>query len=284
MSKISVVMSVYNSEKYVSEAIESVLKQSFDDFEFIIVNDGSTDNTAEIIRSFPDNRILMIDKEHNYIDSLNAGMKKASGKYIARMDSDDIMHIDRLKIQNMIMDEEPSVTVCCSSMITFGNNIPKGAFLQFVAGVIENPIIQLLNGNIISNPTAMIRKNFLDKHTLQYENYPYAEDYKLWVEIAKKGGLFYSESQPLLHYRISETQIGNTKKEEQQRTTYQIKQEIIQELISRNQVGYPDLLILSETMNRLAEQKIILQEDIFRFFYSLFYKNKNNLKIEIDNL
>lgn len=284
MSKISVVMAAYNSEQYISEAIESVLKQSFDDFEFIIVNDGSTDNTVNIIRSFSDKRILLIEKEHNYIESLNAGMKKASGMYIARMDSDDIMHIDRLKIQNTIMDEESSITVCCSSMITFGDNISKGSLFQMAVGIIEHPLIQFVNGNMISNPTAMIRKDFLDMHALQYVNYPYAEDYKFWIEIAKRGGIFYTESQPLLYYRISETQISNTRKEKQQNISYQIKQEIIRDLICQNQTDYPDLSILLKTMNRLDDQKIISPNDTIRFFFNLFWKNKNNLKIEVNEL
>lgn len=79
---ISVVMPTYNAEKYVAEAIESVLNQTFNNFEFIIVDDGSTDSTKSIIQSFKDNRIKLIENEHNFIASLNIGINNASGKYI----------------------------------------------------------------------------------------------------------------------------------------------------------------------------------------------------------
>ena len=127
MSKISVVMPTYNASKYVSEAIESTLKQSFFDFEFIIVDDGSTDNTREIIRSYDDNRIKLVENEHNFIGSLNKGLELAGGKYIARMDADDIMHIDRLKIQYSIMEAKPEIDICSAWMAPFGDNIPKGS-------------------------------------------------------------------------------------------------------------------------------------------------------------
>ena len=112
MCEISVVMPVYNSGKYVNEAIRSVLAQSFDDFEFIIVDDGSTDNTQSIIHSFVDTRIKFIQNKHDFIGSLNRGMSSATGKYVARMDADDIMHIDRLKIQHAVMQRHSEITIC----------------------------------------------------------------------------------------------------------------------------------------------------------------------------
>ncbi|MGL5227941.1 MAG: glycosyltransferase family 2 protein [Bacteroidales bacterium] len=87
-----------------------------------MVDDGSTDDTKDIIRSFTDNRIKLICNEHDFIGSLNLGLKESSGKYIARMDADDIMHPDRLKIQYNIMEEEPEITVSGSWIIVFGEN------------------------------------------------------------------------------------------------------------------------------------------------------------------
>lgn len=98
-------MAVYNGEKYITAAIKSVLNQTFGNFEFIIMDDGSTDGTLDIINSFKNKRILLIKNKHNYINTLNTGLEKASGKYIARMDADDIMHIDRLSIQYAIMEK-----------------------------------------------------------------------------------------------------------------------------------------------------------------------------------
>lgn len=123
MRKISVVMPTYNAEKYVEEAIKSVLNQTFDDFEFIIVDDGSMDNTVPIIRSFNDKRIKLIENKHDFIDSLNLGIENASSKYLARMDADDIMFNERLAIQYSIMEEESEITVCSSWMKALGENI-----------------------------------------------------------------------------------------------------------------------------------------------------------------
>ena len=92
MPKISVVMPAYNAEKYIGEAIESILNQTFKDFEFIIINDGSVDHTKEIIREYNDPRIVLLenDKNRGIVLSLNKGLDAATGKYIARMDADDI--------------------------------------------------------------------------------------------------------------------------------------------------------------------------------------------------
>lgn len=113
---ISVVMPVYNGEKYLRECIDSVLAQTFTDFEFIIVDDGSTDSTESIIKSYTDDRVVYIKKEHNGIsEALNLGIRRAIGLYIARMDADDMMYPNRLEVQYKFMCEHPEY-----DMITAG--------------------------------------------------------------------------------------------------------------------------------------------------------------------
>ena len=89
--KVTIMMVVHNGEKYIYDCMESISKQTFSDFELLIVNDGSTDRTREIILSFKDSRIKLIDNTHDYIDSLNIGLNESNGEYIARIDADDIM-------------------------------------------------------------------------------------------------------------------------------------------------------------------------------------------------
>ncbi len=121
-------MSAYNVEKYIAESINSILRQSFRDFELIIVNDGSTDRTQSVIDSFDDKRLIkIVNPRHDFIESLNTGMATAKGKYVARMDADDIMHVDRLRIQHALMEENPEITVCTSWLTPFGEGIAKGA-------------------------------------------------------------------------------------------------------------------------------------------------------------
>lgn len=146
MAAVTVLMPAYNASKYVAEAIESVLKQSFEDWELIIVDDGSTDNTVDIIRSYTDSRIRLICNEHDFIGSLNLGLQEATGKYIARMDADDIMHPDRLKIQYNIMEEESEITVCGSWVKIFSENRPPILPVS-LNGRLDNIYLYLLKQN-----------------------------------------------------------------------------------------------------------------------------------------
>lgn len=270
MSEISVVMSVYNGGGHIAAAIDSTLNQSFGDFEFIIVDDGSTDDTVSIIRTFDDKRIKLIQNNHNYIDSLNVGINYASGEYIARMDADDIMHVDRLKIQHAIMKEELGITVCGTWMRRFGANISSDNLVGKVSGLIENPLIRFTQGDCIANPTSMIRTAFLREHKLQYENYAYAEDFKFWTEIAKLGGQFYIDSQPLLYYRISESQVSVLKANEQKQTTDLIIREILEFLIMQRSIEYPELKMSFETLEVLSNKGLIAKQEIINLFQNIF--------------
>ena len=284
MSKISIVMPVYNAEKYVSEAIESVLQQSFEDFEFIIVDDGSTDKTLSIIHSYKDKRINLIQNSHNFINSLNIGLNAATSKYIARMDADDRMHIDRLKIQYNRLEESPQITVCGSWMVSFGEHIPLGGLVRSVPGFIEYPLLHLLRDNVFFHPTIMLRTDFLRQHKLQYnEKYIYAEDYKLWFEIAKCRGLFYIETQALLYYRYSDSQVSLKKEEEQKKVFKQVRKEILDYLIALNQKQYPSLSDMNRATSNARQEHLLDEADIFNFFYALFMNNKQILEIGRSN-
>ncbi|MCP8319033.1 MAG: glycosyltransferase, partial [Candidatus Methylarchaceae archaeon HK01B] len=111
--KITILMSVYNGEKYLREAIDSILNQTFKDFEFLIINDGSTDRTVEILRSYHDSRIKIITNEKNMglTKSLNKGLKIARSEYVARMDADDISYPRRLEVQYEYMKKNPDVGI-----------------------------------------------------------------------------------------------------------------------------------------------------------------------------
>lgn len=116
---VSVVMPVYNVEKYIDEAIASILNQTFSDFEFIIVDDGSTDNTWDILQTYTDERIILLRNEINIgnYPSRNRGIRVAKGKYIAVMDGDDIVMPDRLEKQYCYLDEHPDLTALGSNFL-----------------------------------------------------------------------------------------------------------------------------------------------------------------------
>ena len=227
-------MPAYNAEQYICKAIDSILCQSFTDFECLIIDDGSTDSTRDIIRSYDDERIVLIENKHDFIGSLNLGLETARGKYIARMDADDMMHVDRMKIQYTIMEEYPDIVICGTWMNNFGLNLQANNIVGTVSGLIENPILKFMKGNFLYHPTVMIRTAFLREHALKYEKYLYAEDFKLWTEVAKLSGQFYIENQPLLYYRISDNQVSNKNSKEQKTTTEIIITEITEYLIEQN--------------------------------------------------
>ena len=122
---VSVVMAVYNAQKYVSDAIESILCQTYNDFEFIIIEDGSSDESLKIIQSYSDPRIKVIRNKENLklIKSLNLGLQKACGRYIVRMDADDVSRPDRIEKQVNYMESHPDCVLCGTSYRTFGDGV-----------------------------------------------------------------------------------------------------------------------------------------------------------------
>lgn len=198
---VSVVMPAYNAEKYLREAIDSILTQTYDDFEFIIINDGSTDSTKEIILSYSDPRIVYLENEKNsgICVTLNKGLVAARGRYIARMDSDDISLPERFAIQVEYMDKHPEIGVCGSDVIVFGEGIEESVFDQIhssdecSAGLLFNPCL--------AHPSVMINNQIMKQKNLCYEDsYRGLEDFKLWWEFAKISKIG-NINIPLIRYR-----------------------------------------------------------------------------------
>lgn len=200
MPKVSVLMSVYNTkEKFLREAIESILSQTFTDFEFLIVNDGSQNNSEEVILSYKDDRIKYIINEKNLglVGSLNKGLKIAQGEYIARFDADDISLPQRLEKQVKFMDENPNVGLLGTQYESF----PKKRISNLLT---DSKLIKetlLVESNQFGHPTVMIRKSVLDNYNLQYDKRAlHMEDYKMWLDISKVTEIA-NLSEILLHYR-----------------------------------------------------------------------------------
>lgn len=265
---VSIVMPVFNASATVSSAIKSILSQCFVNWELIVLDDGSTDNTTEIILSFKDSRIRLINCDHNFIATLNRGFGEAKGKYIARMDADDLMVPDRLLIQVAIMEKRKDIDVCSSWSEFFGEGISNHTYGSLY-GVISNPILKLLQQNCFTHPTIMIRHSFWTRNKIQYREYKHAEDYKLWFEMATLGAKFYIEAQPLLFYRISEQQVSSIHRREQEKTSETIRWEIIEYLINIS-CEKDQLLPLYILQRDLVEKEILSSKMvILQFNYIL---------------
>lgn len=211
---ISVIMSTYNRANFLPDAIHSILNQTIKNFEFIIVNDGSTDGTADILRNIAlkDNRIKVITNKKNIglIPSLNKALDIAQGSYIARMDDDDISLPERFEHQISFMGKHPDITVTgttskANSLTLFKSHIPeisisKNAQQCHLESYYMVPIL---------HPSAMIRHDFIKKHKIRYNNkYTSAEDTDFWHQIALAGGKIVQLHPPLVVRRKSQKKKG----------------------------------------------------------------------------
>lgn len=206
---ISVVMPVFNGEAFLRETIDSVLKQTYQNFEFIIVNDGSTDNTQNIINSYHDTRIVPTHLPRNagVSNARNTGINLAKGKYIAFCDSDDIYLPERLQSQYDFLEAHLLVDVCGSAIIFFEHGHER----LIAAPESDIDIKELfLRGNPIAQPTVMGKADIFKKYkynaTLQA-----SEDYDLWTRMAVDGVVFGNLSRPMVRYRAHELQASRTK-------------------------------------------------------------------------
>ena len=213
MPKVSVVMPAYNAEKYIGESIKSILNQTFIDFEFIIINDGSRDRTKEIILSYSNDRIVYLENEINsgIVVTLNKGLEYATGEYIARMDADDIAVAERLEKQIEFMEENKDVGVLGTGICIFGEDVQEQARV-FTTNP-EQLKAELIFNSCIAHPTVMMRSNILKNNGLSYDlEYAGAEDYNLWWKIAKVSRIA-TIPDLLVKYRIHSSQITKKKDE-----------------------------------------------------------------------
>lgn len=263
--KITVLLPVYNCELYVQTAIESILNQTYTDFEFLVIDDASTDATVSIIKKLEDSRMQLIEKPVNsgYTNSLNYGLQIAKGKYIARMDADDISHPERFAQQIAYLEAHPEVVVCGTAYKIIGNDksiaIPENH---------EAIKIGLLWGNCISHPSVMIRKKILNEYSIQYDTSKEpAEDYDMWVRLLSMGKL-HNLQEVLLQYRVYGNQVSRKRAEEQKKNDVQAKFKMLQYLgiswdihehhfLERNfrktdAIDFKDLKIFKQIQHKLA--------------------------------
>lgn len=186
--KVTVLMPAYNAGQYIAEAIRSVLAQDFDSFELLIINDGSTDNTGEIIKGFDDARIKLTEQENNgIIAALNRGLLEAKGKYIARFDADDICMPQRLRIQSAFLDDNPGYIVCGSDA-EYITEDGEHLFDFHCAGYEHADIMKNMYVHCpVIHSAAMYRKEAITEAG-GYPLYAYSfEDHLLWVQLKEKG-------------------------------------------------------------------------------------------------
>jgi len=236
--EISVLLCVFNGEAYLAECLESILNQSFTNFEFIIVNDGSTDRSFEILTDFAqkDHRIKLINKIENsgITASVTEGLKHCRGKYIARMDQDDVSLPDRFLKQHLYLESNPQIDVLGSSLAFIDQD---GKLTGKTLIRPTDPLVirlQMYYRCVIHNPSVLMRAAYYKKYNRdsQEKEYRAADDYSFWLRENSRH-MYANLEEPCLLYRIHQKQTSSEKSRLQMDETLRSAQLAYHELIGR---------------------------------------------------
>ena len=240
--KVSVVMPVYNREKYVAKSIESVLNQTYTNFEFLICDDGSKDSTWSILERYQakDNRIKLLKNEKNLgiANTRNKLVENVKGKYLAILDSDDLWVRDKLEIQVNFLDKNTNYGMLCTDYSFIDDN---GKLLSKQTYKFEKIIDNRLDfGNCIAHSTVMLRLSVLSTLFAQdkmYYNpsYTFAEDYELWCRIRKHTKIYHM-NRILYHYRLHDKNTTVSQEINHTNNSNKLNQELIPGFVRQKEI------------------------------------------------
>ncbi len=270
---VSIVMPTYNMAHYLFESIQSIISQSYKNLEIIICNDGSTDNTSEIINQFNDKRIVYLSRKHDYIASLNYSMLQAKGKYIARMDADDIMLHERIENQVKYMEANPQIDICCGSIQNFGRREDKCLALLRYQDIAASLLIQ----NTIAHPCVMIRKKSMDAFICQHgqlyhPDYIYAEDYHLWTKFIIDGFRIEGIPELLIKHRICKEAVTVRLSTISKQNANKVQKDFLKYVIQQILNNHPELVSITEEIIKLSSKGILNLTDVQRLIYTIYRK------------
>jgi glycosyltransferase involved in cell wall biosynthesis len=262
-AKVSVITAVFNGEKSLARSVESVLSQSMSDFEFIIVNDASTDSSADILAGFDDPRILVIENEKNLglSASLNRALAVAKGEFVARHDADDLSLPERFEQQVAYLDAHPQVGVLGSQMETVdehGKNLGKYA-LPISQGMIA---WNLLFDRSFAHPSVMMRRELLLNAGGYDEDYKVSQDIELWSRLVFETG-FANLPEVLVRYQSSSVSVSQRKSVQQYSNRMQARQQLASQLlgeeVSLKTVKWLDSAQKGDAVFEINRQKMLIE-------------------------
>ena len=214
---VSVIMPVYNAQKYIGKAIKSVLDQTFRDFELLVVDDCGNDASVEIAKRYTDQRIKMFHNPGNMgiAYSRNLAIRESRGKYLAIMDDDDISMPDRLKIQVDFMEHNPKIDVVGGQSCIIDENDKVISGPEMMQENYKMNKVMFLFYNSFHNSETMIRKSLLDKYQIHYyDNLLGMEDFRFWIDCALHGRIS-NINEEVLRYRVTNSnETGRVRKEQ----------------------------------------------------------------------
>lgn len=272
MPKVSVIMPVYNAEKYLREAIDSILNQTFRDFEFIIIDDGSGDSSVDIVRNYDDRRIHFYQNEQNMgvAATLNKGIDLANGEYIARMDADDISISNRLNKQVSFMDKHSDVAVLGTGIELFGIQWGKRTYSTVYAQL----KVDLLFSCCFAHPSVMMRSSIIGKNGYHYDtSFSKMEDYDLWCRVSENYVLA-SIPDILLKYRVHAEQVTQSITTENEKQHCRLRKRLMEQLnVDVNDLGFEQYMAFCLGKLEISLSNICILNEFFGVI-----KAKNKLR------
>lgn len=277
MPKVTVLMPIYNTkEAHLRETIASILKQTYKDFEFLIINDASTNNVKEVVASYDDARIVYVENAKNLgiSASSNLGIAMAKGEYIARQDHDDTSKPTRLEKQVKIMDENPEIGVCSS----FFEMFPKKKKTIFPTNDDEIKEFLVMVGSPICHPASMIRKSVLiDNNIIYKDEYRYAEDYALWVDLIDKTK-FCNIAKFLFKYRWFGENASITAGDVQRKNAFAIRLNAFLSLLSEYKNGDVEIIRKVYAKSKISSSQLYILRNVLEInFTKLKYQWQKNV-------
>ena len=275
---LSIIMLVHNSALFLREAVDSILAQTFKDFELLIIDDGSTDKSREILHNFDDNRIRIFFNEENngIVFSRNKGLIIANGKYIAMFDSDDISTSTKFEKQINFLEKNPEYGMvgCCVETINSKSEKTKKSY-KLKAKPGEIPSI-LLFRNYFINSAVVFRKEIIQDFVYP-TGYDIVEDYYLWIFISKRSKVW-NLSEYLIKYRIHDSSITKKRIEALKRAEIKLFSNLFNELeIPEAQHNYNSHFLIKNDEKLCNKNEIIEVEMCINLLY---YQNK---KVQLYN-
>ena len=270
--KISVIMPVYNTqEEYLREAIESILNQTYSDFEFIILNDGSTNNSKEVILSYTDSRIKYYEHENQGISkTTNRMIKLATGEYIAHMDSDDISLPNRFETQINYLEKHIDIDIVSACYSEF----PEKKDYIISEDELHVRFTDLLNTNVIPGAVSIIRRSFFEKTHLRYnESFDCAQDYEFWSRAIRYAKIVVLKD-ILYKYRILKNSNSHSNIVHLQEMNNKIHNNMVEFLTDNKDLQ-------SKILEMVAYPKITKYEFFHKMFTAEFLKFDNKIKVKL---
>lgn len=287
MAKVSILLPAYNAALYLRDSLDSIIRQTFKDFEVVLIDDGSTDDTFKIANEYfnVDKRIKYYKNKENLglIKTLNKGLTLAQGDYIVRMDADDIMTDDRLYKQVKYMDSNPQCFVCGGQIEYIGNLNGNAPILP---QKYEDLLYLSLTNCPLYHPTTIIRNTAIKQFGLKYnDSYKHAEDYKFWSDIIfSHPNSIANIKDVVLYYRISNEQVTAKFSNEQNLVSKKIRRENVQHVLSLYDIWLPEIInneIIEKVSSLTKKNNIRATSSILTLILCMLYMSMDNYHTRI---